>query len=80
MTENAQLIVNLSGKAQSINYACSICQRVFPLPSERSPKEAAAAIYLRFKRHVEEEHRRSDENPITSEKPTIPGKEGSGER
>jgi hypothetical protein len=80
MTEKPQLIVSVSGKAQPVNYVCSMCQRVFPLPNERSPKEVMAAIYLRFKRHVEQEHQRSGENlPITSERPTMTGKEEGGE-
>lgn len=68
MADKPQLITSASGKGEPINYVCSRCGQIFPLADERSPKEAVAILYSRFKNHIEQEH--SDASPHFSVKPS----------
>ena len=68
MADNPQLVASGSGKGEPINYVCSRCGRIFSLPQEQTPKEAAAILYSRFKDHVGQEH--SEPSPHSSAKPS----------
>ena len=56
MEEKPQLLLSRSGNGKPIDYACSRCSRIFLIPDGLSPKDAAAALYWRFKEHVELHH------------------------
>ena len=66
MVGQPQLIVTSFGKSRPIDYVCSLCGRIFPLPEEQSPKEAAAALYSRFKDHIRQDH--PETSPLFSAK------------
>jgi hypothetical protein len=68
MADKPQLVSSGSGKREPINYICSRCGRIFPLPDGQSPKAAAATLYSRFKDHIEQEH--SEASPHISAEPS----------
>jgi hypothetical protein len=54
--ERPQPIVEILGNHSSFYYRCSDCSRIFLLPEDRPPKEAARELFRSFGEHVEEEH------------------------
>jgi hypothetical protein len=56
MSERPKLVMTNWLRGEAIGYKCSLCSRVFLLPEDRSPKEAAAEVMDAFKEHVRELH------------------------
>jgi hypothetical protein len=56
MAEEPQPIAEFQGDRSSFHYRCSDCSRIFLLPEDQPPKEAARELFRRFREHVEEEH------------------------
>jgi len=56
MNEKIQLIVNAPVKGGPMVYQCSLCGQMFPLADEQTPKQAMAAVWAAFQKHVREYH------------------------
>lgn len=56
MAEEPQLIVSIPSNGEQINYVCSRCSRIFPLPDDQPPKKVMAELLRRFREHRELEH------------------------
>ena len=49
-------LVMTGGKDEPMVYQCSLCDQLFLLPDDRTPKDAAAELLAAFQEHVAEEH------------------------
>jgi hypothetical protein len=56
MSEKPRLIMTDWCRGEAMVYECSRCGRVFILPEDRTPKEAAAELVAAFNDHVREAH------------------------
>ena len=56
MNEKAHLVIKSQEGGEPIGYQCSLCDQMFILPEDRTPKEAVAELWDVFKKHVQEDH------------------------
>jgi hypothetical protein len=56
MTGMPRLVINGKTTGEPICYRCSVCDEVFLLHEDRTPKEAAAELLAVFSEHVREKH------------------------
>jgi hypothetical protein len=62
MKDKAHLIIKIPAKGEPMVYQCSLCDQIFPLPEDGTPKEAMATIRATFQEHI----RGSHQDDITS--------------